>query len=129
VPIYAFRCEECEEHFDRVLSISRMEEPQDCPACGASPAKKLVTSPNFVLKGDDWAGKNIRIANQMRKKRDRLAGKENEIKRDAPSVRLAPNVDGQRVDSWAEASKLAQSKGKDTSGYDQRAVKEKKGIL
>ena len=40
------------------------------------------------------------------------------MKRDAPGMRLAPNVDGERTGTWTEAKKLAESKGKDASSYD-----------
>jgi hypothetical protein len=40
---------------------------------------------------------------------------------------LAPNVDGERTDSWSDATKLAKSKGKDTSGYEKYARKERSG--
>ena len=125
MPTYAYECETCKIAFEKILPISRYDEPQECPECGAGPAKKLVTAPNFILRGDGWAGQNLRIKRQMEKKNQRLSSKEREIKNDAPSVRLAPNVEGQRVDSWSEASKLAKSKGKDTSGYDRLARKEK----
>jgi putative FmdB family regulatory protein len=126
MPTYAYECEKCGEFFEKVLPISRYKEPQSCINCNEGPAKKLVTMPSFILKGDGWAGKNLRIKRQMEKKNQRLSSKEREFKNDAPSVRLAPNVDGQRVDSWSEASKLAASKGKNTSGYETRARKEKK---
>lgn len=125
MPTYAYQCEACDIAFEKVLPISKYDEPQECPDCGQGPAKKLVTAPNFILRGDGWAGKNNRIANQMRRKNQRLASKEREIKNDAPSVRLAPNVGGERTESWSDASKLAASKGKDTSGYDRLAAKEK----
>ena len=126
MPTYAYHCDDCDLGFDRILPISRYQEPQDCPECGQGPAKKKVTSTNFILRGDGWAGKNNRIRGQMRKKNQRLDAKQHGRKRDQPNVTLAPNVEGQRVESWSEASKLARSKGKDTSGYDTRAAKEKK---
>ena len=87
----------------------------------------MVTKPNFILRGDGWAGKNNRIAGQMRRKNQRLDAKQRERRKDGSGgVTLAPNVGGERVDSWSEASKLAKSKGKDTSGYDRLAAKEKK---
>lgn len=126
MPTYVYKCEPCDEMFEKILPIARYKEPQNCPNCNEGPAKKQVTSGGFILKGDGWAGKNNRINNQMRRKNKRLNAKQNEMKRDAPSVRLAPNVDGQQVSSWSEASKLAASKGKNTSGYDARARQEKK---
>ena len=127
MPTYSYQCGECELYFDKILPISRYKEPQKCPECDAGPAKKLVTKPNFILRGDGWAGKNNRIAGQMRKKNQRLDAKQSERRKSGSGgVRLAPNVDGERVGSWSEASKLARSKGKDSSGYDRMAAKEKK---
>ena len=40
---------------------------------------------------------------------------------------LAPNVDGERVDSWSDAQKLAKSKGKSAESYEPLVQKEKKG--
>ena len=128
MPTYAYRCESCDEEFDKSLPVSRYQDPQECPNCGKSPAKKIITGGSgFILKGDGWAGKNFRVKNQMREKNRRLDAKQNDRRNQADaSVRLAPNVGGERVESWSEASKLAKSKGKDTSGYDARARQEKK---
>lgn len=103
------------------------DDPQDCTNCGKGPARKTVSfGSGFILKGDGWAGKNHAVKRQMARKNQRLASKKKEILRDAPSVTLAPNVDGQRTDTWSDASKLAKSKGKNTSGYDKRASAERK---
>jgi putative FmdB family regulatory protein len=126
MPTYTYHCDTCDTPFEKTLRMSQSGDPQDCPECGKGPARKTITGMNFILKGDGWAGKNNRIAGQMRRKNQRLDAKQAEMKRDAPSVTLAPNVDGERVDSWSDASKLAKSKGKDTSGYEKRAKVEKK---
>ncbi len=127
MPTYEYVCPACENDFELFLKMSQSEEPQACPKCGEAPAKKRVSlSAGFILSGDGWAGKNIRIQGQMAEKNKRLAQKENEFKREGPGMKLAPNVGGERVDSWSEASKLAASKGKDTSGYDALARKESK---
>lgn len=117
MPTYEYQCPKCGHEFAKRLRMSQYKDPQSCPECGHSPADKLVSKPNFILKGDDWAGKNIRINRQMAEKNRRLKAKEEERKRDA-TVRLAPNVDGERVDTWSEAKKLAESRGKDTTGYE-----------
>lgn len=124
MPTYVYFCESCDNEFEKILSISKFDSPQSCPKCGSGPAKKMVTPINFVLRGNDWTGKNIRVAGEMRKKNERLDRKSFERKMDSPSVTLVPNVEGQRVDSWSEASKLAASKGKNTSGYESMARQE-----
>lgn len=127
MPTYEYHCESCDTHFERILRMSECKEPQACPECGAGPARKKISGGSgFILKGDGWAGKNNRIAGQMRAKNKHLNAKQEERKRDA-GVRLAPNVDGERVESWGEAKKLAASKGKDTSGHDQKVRAEKNG--
>jgi len=127
MPVYSYQCEntDCNEMFERSLPISEYATPQACPVCDSA-TKKMITPVGFILKGDDWVGKNLRIKKQMSEKNRRLAGKENEMKRDAPAVTLAPNVDGERVANWSEAKKLAESKGKDTSSYDKMVRKERR---
>ena len=125
MPIYEYQCESCEHQFQKMRPISQCSAPQNCEECGEG-ARKLISAPNFNLVGDGWSGKNARIKRQMADKNRRLTARQNEMKRDAPSVTLTPNVDGERVDTWSEASRLAKSKGKDTAGYDKRARAAKK---
>lgn len=125
MPIYEFRCNFCHHTFEELLTFSQLKNPQECPQCESMETQKIMSPPNMVFKGDGWADKNAKIKKQMARKNKRLDRKQNEMKRDAPSVTLAPNVDGERVDTWSEASKLAKSKGKDTSGYEKKAREEK----
>jgi putative FmdB family regulatory protein len=125
MPFYEFQCQSCQETFDKKLPLDDRNNPQDCPSCGFSDTKRLVSLCGFNLVGDGWPGKNIRIKNQMKKKNERLNRKQNERKRDEPIVSLAPNVDGERVDSWSDAQKLAKSKGKNTDSYEPMIRKEK----
>jgi putative FmdB family regulatory protein len=126
MPIYEYQCVACDDQFDRMLPIACYKDPQDCPECGGA-TKRLVSAVNFNLTGDGWASKNGRIKKQMAEKNRRLDAKQAEMKRDAPGMTLAPNVEGERVDTWSEAASLAKSKGKDSSGYEKRASKEKAG--
>jgi len=84
----------------------------------------VITVPFINFAGDGWASKNNRVVKQMQAKNQRLASREREQKGDGVIPQLAPNVEGQRVDSWSEATKLARAKGKDTSGYEKQAHKE-----
>lgn len=125
MPIYAYKCPACEMHFDRFLKMKDCDNPQICE-CGEE-AKRQISAVNFNLPGDGWTSKNLRIKKQMRKKNKRLDAKMEERKRDQPVVRLAPNVDGERTESWAEAKKLAKSKGKVAKTYDKKIREEKAG--
>jgi len=123
MPTFAFKCQKCGHCFDTVLSFADRNVTQTCTQCQGT-TEKLVTQIDFVLKGDGWAGKSLKIRDQMSRKNVRLAGKE----KDRPAgMTLAPNVEGERVDSWAEAKKLAASKGKNTDSYDPLVRQERGG--
>jgi len=118
MPIYSFKCPGCETVFEKTVVRSECMAPQACE-CGEE-APRVVGDVNFVLKGDGWVGKNQKIKGQMGAKNRRLDIKSRERRHDAPGVRLAPNVGGERVESWDEAKSLAASKGLSTDSYDQK---------
>lgn len=130
MPFYTYLCKnkDCEkfnEEYNCRVPMAKHDIPQPCPECGTENKKVFRPTTNFILKGDGWAGKNHRIKNQMREKNKKLDARTAEMKRDAPNVALAPNVNGQRVDSWSEAQKLAKSQGKNTESYEPMIAKEK----
>lgn len=116
MPLYAYRCT-CGREFGFRAPISQSNLPRPCPTCGDG-AQRVVGSVSFLQKGDAWVGKNLKIKQQMNVKNQRLDAKSKERKQDAPGMRLSPNVGGERVASWAEAQRLAKSRGKDPSSYD-----------
>jgi len=109
MPIYDFKCEACDHKFDLMLMFTEFDDPQICPKCG-QPAKRLLSlNQDFILKGDGWTGKAQRIKSQMKAKNKRLDSKKKDL---PPTPKLQPNVDGEQTSSWADAEKLAASKGK-----------------
>jgi len=127
MPAYAYRCDPCDHEFDVVKPMSKSSEPEACPHCEGE-TRKLVLPVGAVLKGDDWPSKANRVNGQMRARRDAAGRRQQEKVNDGgiPGGKLAPNVGGERVESWSEAAKLAKSKGKDTTGYEKMAAKEKR---
>jgi len=130
MPTYEYKCpnKKCKvDEFERFLPIAEYDSPQKCEKCGTL-GKKQVSSPGLIFVGDGWASKNNRVAGQMAAKRRRVGEKQTERVRDAPGVRLVPNVNGERTESWADAQKLATAKGKSGASYEpkvraERAVK------
>lgn len=53
MPIYAFACEHCGHHFDRLQKLSD-PDPEICPACGQSGVRRQLTAPQFRLAGGGW---------------------------------------------------------------------------
>lgn len=124
MPTYSYKCESCEFPFEMIRPMAESSDPQPCPECGGC-GKRTIGEINFILKGDGWPGKNIKIKGQMERKNRVLSKRQEERKREAPGVRLAPNVDGERVESWSEAKSLAESQGKNTASYDTKIREEK----
>jgi putative FmdB family regulatory protein len=54
MPFYEYQCDNCNHQFETLQKMS--DKPlKDCPKCGKSSLKKLVSAPsNFDLKGDGW---------------------------------------------------------------------------
>lgn len=129
MPEYAFRCSvpECGAGFFKTLAIVNRNEAQTCPDCSAPATKIVAEGVGGVLRGDAWPGKNIRVKNQMHRRREAVGQREQVLKMDGPQFNLAPNVGGERVDSWDEAARLAASKGKSTDAYTKRALQDKQG--
>ena len=125
MPVYEYRCTSCPTLTERVLAIKDFNNPQTCESCGASLERLISADLGMVLKGDGWPGKAMKVNGQMARKNRRLDAKSEERRRDAPGVKLVPNVNGEQVGSWSEAKSLAGSQGKDTTSYEPLVQKEK----
>lgn len=56
MPIYEFRCPKCGH--DTEL-IRKMDDPlPPCPECSEPEMDRLISTPNFSLKGGGWARDN-----------------------------------------------------------------------
>jgi len=53
MPIYEYACQDCGHLFD-VLQKMSDAALTECPECGQLELKKLVSAPNFRLKGSGW---------------------------------------------------------------------------
>jgi putative FmdB family regulatory protein len=53
MPIYEYQCQQCAHGFDALQKIA--DAPlTDCPECGEPKLRKLLSAPNFRLKGGGW---------------------------------------------------------------------------
>ena len=53
MPIYEYQCDHCNEVFEIFHRIDEEECKVACPKC-LRPAKKLISAPNFILKGSGF---------------------------------------------------------------------------
>ena len=53
MPIYEYKCSNCEHQFEIIQRFS--DNPvESCPECSKKSVKKLVSAPSFRLKGAGW---------------------------------------------------------------------------
>lgn len=126
MPTYDYRCAGCENSYTARLSMKDCNIPQPCPECGEM-GDKVPSVPQIIFKGDGWMTKNGRVSAQMKEKNRRLDARQQEMKRETNvGGTLVPNVNGERVDSWSDAQKLAKDKGKNADSYTTLVEKEKR---
>jgi putative FmdB family regulatory protein len=53
VPIFAYQCPDCGHTFDALQKVGA-EALFECPNCSGHDLKKLLSAPNFHLKGKGW---------------------------------------------------------------------------
>lgn len=53
MPIYEYRCESCGHALEAIQKFSDAALT-DCPSCGKSELKKLISAAGFQLKGSGW---------------------------------------------------------------------------
>jgi putative FmdB family regulatory protein len=53
MPIYEYRCDACGHTLEAIQKFSDAALT-DCPSCGKSSLKKLISAAGFQLKGSGW---------------------------------------------------------------------------
>lgn len=124
MPVYEFKCSTCDLIFEVICTREERKQAQPCPECEGE-TERIMSAVGIVLKGDGWPSKAFRVNGQMAEKRGRLAQKERDLKGDGFVPKLAPNVGGERTETWEDAKRLAGEKGKDTSTYDKHIQEER----
>ena len=53
MPLYEYRCTECEATLEAIRAFAA-PPLEECPECGRSSLKKLLSAPAFQFKGSGW---------------------------------------------------------------------------
>lgn len=53
MPLYEYKCEKCETVSEFHMKMSD-PHPEQCPSCGASSLRKIISQSAFQLKGGGW---------------------------------------------------------------------------
>ena len=77
MPIYEYECKECGHQLDALQGIN---EPilSECPACNTISLKRLISAPNFRLKGEGWYETDFKTGNR----KNLVEGKDDKPKED-----------------------------------------------
>jgi putative FmdB family regulatory protein len=73
MPIYEYRCQACGHELEAMQKMSDAALTE-CPACGKSELKKLISAAGFQLKGSGWYATDFKDS-----------GKKSETKTAAPA--------------------------------------------
>jgi len=63
MPIYEYRCQSCGHELEKLQRLSDASLT-DCPECGKSTLKRLVSAAGFRLKGAGWYETDFKKSNQ-----------------------------------------------------------------
>jgi putative FmdB family regulatory protein len=63
MPIYEYQCDACQHAFDALQKMSD-DILTECPECGELRLRKLISAPNFRLKGAGWYETDFKDKNQ-----------------------------------------------------------------
>jgi putative FmdB family regulatory protein len=94
MPIYEYRCSTCGHHLEALQKMT--ESPlRKCPECGKSQLKRLVSAPQFRLKGSGWYETDFK--NKGETKRNLVEHAEREPASDKPAETAAKDEAGKAV--------------------------------
>jgi putative FmdB family regulatory protein len=63
MPIYEYRCQSCGHELEKLQRLSDVALV-DCPECGKSTLKRLISAAGFRLKGAGWYETDFKKSNQ-----------------------------------------------------------------
>ena len=109
MPIYEYACSSCEHRFETIQRVSE-GALRECPACGEAALKKLLSAPNFHLKGSGWYETDFKNADKRKEAASGEAAAEGNGK-------SADGADGASADKSSE-NPAAEKSGAEKSGAE-----------
>lgn len=106
MPIYEYQCDDCNHALDALQKVN--DKPLvDCPECGKNTLRRLISAPNFRLKGEGWYETDFKKEN-----RKNVVGKEDdksEKKEDEKSEKKEDNKSEKKEDDKSEKKESSKS--------------------
>jgi putative FmdB family regulatory protein len=101
MPIYEYRCEACghQEEF-----LQRVSEPRltECPVCGKSTFRKMLSAAGFQLKGSGWYATDFR--SKPSKPAEKKADEKSDAKTDSKPDTKPETKPEKKTDAKSEAA-------------------------
>ncbi len=55
MPLFEYRCEDCDHKFEKLVRHADRDKVPDCPKCQGDNTTKMISRTSFSLKGGGWA--------------------------------------------------------------------------
>jgi len=110
MPIYEYQCDDCKHTLDALQKVN--DKPLvDCPECDKNTLRRLISAPNFRLKGEGWYETDFKKEN-----RKNVVGKEDdksEKKEDDKSEKKESSKSDNDSDKTKKKDKIKDKAAKD----------------
>ena len=106
MPIYEYECEACGHSLEALQKMSDVPL-QDCPDCGQSTLRRLLSAPSFRLKGSGWYETDFKTGSKRN-----LAGDHGEKKSSGSEPKAEPKKDAESKTVKKPAAEAKSSSGK-----------------
>lgn len=116
MPIYEYRCAACGHELEALQKLT--ESPlKDCPSCGQSRLRKLVSAAGFRLKGSGWYATDFKNRSKPAEKSNGGDSKSEPATATADGAGAKPAASEAKPESKPAASE-AKSESKPATGGD-----------
>jgi len=124
MPIYEYRCGACGHHVEALQKMS--EAPlRKCPDCGKSQLRRLMSAPQFRLKGEGWYETDFKNKNETKRNLVGAESADGEKKSDG-GTDAAAKPDSAKPDATKEGA-AAKTDGADAGSAKPKADAVKTG--
>src|ERR1700760_2365803 len=113
MPFYEYECSNCKFYTEVMQKISDTPLTK-CPSCGKSALVKLVSAPNFRLKGGGWYETDFK--GDKENKRNLAVGERDESSSSEPKADSAAKPESTQTETPSTESKPAAAASVSTSG-------------
>jgi putative FmdB family regulatory protein len=115
LPTYDYQCQKCGFEFERDQRIT--EDPiKTCPECKSRKAKRLLSAPNFILKGGGWYADGYGSSGGAKSDGDASTDSSSNSSSDSSSKTDSSKTDTSKSSSTDSSSEKKASKGKKKPG-------------